>query len=176
MSELVLRNRQRVRRVNIHALRRIVCSLVDDLLGIDAYELGIHLVAEPEMVRLNETFMRHAGSTDVITFNHDVAADVRRLSKGNVKSEPPGLGCYGKLHGELFVCVDEAVFQAKRFRTSWQSELVRYIVHGVLHLRGFDDRQPAARRKMKREENRLLRLLTARFRLSGLARKTTLQP
>ena len=61
-----------------------------------------------------------------------------------------------KLHGEIFVCVDEAVLQARKFGTSWQSEIVRYIVHGVLHLLGFDDSSAGARRKMKREENRLV--------------------
>ena len=47
------------------------------------------------------------------------------------------------LHGEIFICVDEAVLQARKFRTSWQSEIVRYLVHGVLHLLGHDDSRPA---------------------------------
>ena len=59
----------------------------------------------------------------------------------------PADGAHGvtrsTLHGELFICVDEAVFQAKQFGTSWQLEIVRYVVHGVLHLRGHDDLQPA---------------------------------
>jgi ssRNA-specific RNase YbeY (16S rRNA maturation enzyme) len=42
-------------------------------------------------------------------------------------------------------------------------------VHGVLHLRGFDDLQSAKRRRMKREENRLHRVLAARFPLNRLA-------
>jgi probable rRNA maturation factor len=80
------------------------------------------------------------------------------------------------LCGEIFICVDEAVLQARRFRTSWPSEVVRYLVHGVLHLRGYDDLQPAARRRMKRQENRLLRALAARFSLSQLERHAKLQP
>ena len=47
------------------------------------------------------------------------------------------------------------------FGTSWQQELIRYLVHGILHLLGFDDQQPAQRRTMKREENRLVRHLEA---------------
>ena len=50
------------------------------------------------------------------------------------------------LHGEIFICVDEAIRQARRFGTIWQSEIVRYLIHGVLHLLGFDDsrhRRPA---------------------------------
>jgi probable rRNA maturation factor len=73
------------------------------------------------------------------------------------------------LHGELFVCVDEAVLQAKQFKTRWQSEIVRYIVHGVLHLRGHDDLEPDLRRKMKRAENRLVRALAKRFSLAQLS-------
>jgi len=80
------------------------------------------------------------------------------------------------LHGELFICVDDAVAQAREFGTTWQSEIVRYLVHGVLHLRGHDDHDPAARRKMKREENRLLRGLDRRFDLSRLARKPKVRP
>jgi probable rRNA maturation factor len=170
-----------VRRVNTPLLRRIVRSLLADLMGVENFELCVHLIATPEMVRLNETFMRHGGSTDVITFNHKTNEPTPCPSQeGNSisprsRSSPPGRGQGWVLHGEIFVCVDEATLQARRFRTSWQSELVRYVVHGVLHLRGFDDQRPAARRKMKREENRLLRLLDVRFPLSRLARKPTLR-
>ena len=70
----------------------------------------------------------------------------------------------------MFVCVDVAIAQAKEFDSSWQAETVRYIVHGVLHLLGHDDLEPALRRSMKREENRLVRLLAKRFALAQLAR------
>jgi probable rRNA maturation factor len=72
------------------------------------------------------------------------------------------------LHGEIFICVDEAVSQAQKFGASWQSEIVRYIIHGVLHLLGHDDLHAGAQREMKREENRLLRKLSRRFALSKL--------
>jgi rRNA maturation RNase YbeY len=65
--------------------------------------------------------------------------------------------------------VDVAVLQARKFGTSWQSEVVRYLVHGVLHLTGFDDSSAGARRKMKREENRRLDELSRRFTLAQLS-------
>jgi len=110
------------------------------------------------MARLNVVFLRHAGSTDVISFDYS--------ELGTRDSEQQT-----RLHGEIFICVDEAIRQARRFRTTWQSEIVRYLVHGVLHLIGCDDQRAADRRKMKREENRWLRSLAARFPLSRLARK-----
>jgi probable rRNA maturation factor len=104
---------------------------------------------------VNETFLKHEGPTDVVTFDY---LEKRKAGSGKRKH----------LHGEIFICVDEAVLQAKKFRASWQSEIVRYLVHGVLHLLGHDDRRIAARKKMKREENRLLRELSRRFALSKL--------
>jgi rRNA maturation RNase YbeY len=150
MIELVVRNRQDTRHVDLPLFRRIARTLLTDLVALEEYDLGVHLIAAPEMTRLNGEFLKHQGATDVITFDY---ADPAKAS----------------LHGEVFLCLDEAVTQAKRFRSSWQSELVRYLVHGVLHLQGFGDSTPGARRELKREENRLLRLLARTFPLNRLA-------
>jgi ssRNA-specific RNase YbeY (16S rRNA maturation enzyme) len=64
--------------------------------------------------------------------------------------------------------VDVALSQAKEFKSSWQAEVVRYLVHGVLHLLGHDDLKPHLRRKMKREENRLVRKLTKKISLAQI--------
>jgi probable rRNA maturation factor len=66
--------------------------------------------------------------------------------------------------------VDEAILQARRFRTTWQAEVMRYIIHGTLHLLGYDDLRMPARRMMKRQENRLLRRLAKDFPPASLAR------
>ena len=153
--QLTIRNRQRTRAVDLRLFRNLGASLLAEFPQINDAELGVILVTAREMTQLNETFLRHAGSTDVITFDY---AD--RVSG---------------LHGEVFLCVDEAILQARRFRTIWQSELVRYLIHGVLHLLGHDDHRAAARRRMKREEGRLLKLLASRFALSRLARKPTMR-
>ena len=76
--------------------------------------------------------------------------------------------CPTLLHGEIFVCLDEAVSQARRFHTTWQSELVRYVVHGVLHLLGYDDAASRARRKMKAAEDTLVRQLARQFDFHSL--------
>ena len=148
---LTLRNRQRARPIDLRRLRQIAKALLEDFLKQRAYNLGVYMVAAPEMTSLNETFLRHQGSTDVITF------DYSETSTPEVNS--------GVLHGEIFICTDEALRQSRLFRTSWHSEMIRYLVHGVLHLRGYDDRRPAARRRMKQEEDRLVRFLSARFEI-----------
>ena len=148
---VTLINRQRTRKLDSQRLRKITLVLLGELQVVEA-ELGITFVADEEMTLVNETFLQHEGSTDVITFDHTLEQDSRRKATDSNN---------GSVHGELFICVDEAVRQAKRFRTTWQSELTRYIVHGVLHLLGHDDHVAADRRKMKREENRLVRKLAS---------------
>ena len=154
MSGLLVIKRARTVPVDTRLFRQIARLLLGELLTLEKFELGVHLVRAPEMTRINETFLQHEGATDVITF--DYADHASRLTPHT-------------LHGELFICHDVAVSQAREFRTSWPSELVRYLVHGVLHLQGFDDHRPADRRKMKREENRLLRTLGRRCVISQLA-------
>jgi len=165
---VTIASRQRARKINRRLLKQITTALLADL-KIEKADLGIHLVAAPEMTRLNEKFLRHAGPTDVITFDYGFGVPPsggfppdysRRTSR--LKPE------LQTLHGEIFVCAGEAVLQARKFGTSWQSEVVRYIVHGVLHLLGFNDSSAGARSKMKREENRRLRELSRRFPLSKL--------
>ena len=153
---LSLLNRQRVRRVDTRLLRQITSHLLDTELGVESFELAIHLVGAREMAKVNWDFLQHEGSTDVITFDHSESQDGA-----------------ADLHGELFICIDDAVKQAREFRTTWQSELARYVVHGVLHLRGYDDLAPAPRRRMKREENRLVRKLALHFGLSALEKPAT---
>jgi len=162
-TDLTISNRQRTKPINVRQLRQIIRVLLEDLLQLDQVELGISFVGAAEMTRVNETFLQHAGSTDVITFDY---LDARPAST-NLKPAP--------VHGELFICVDEAVTQARRFRTTWQSELIRYIIHGLLHLLGHDDHGVVARRQMKRAEGRLLQQLGARFPLSRLGRKPRLR-
>lgn len=136
---LVFRNRQRSRPVPTAALRRLARHVLTHSLQLHGCALGVHFVADPEITRLNESFLHHAGPTDVITFNH-----------GPTPEAPD-------LHGEIFICVPEALRQARRFRTRWTHEIARYLIHGLLHLRGYEDCTPTDRRAMKRAEDRLLR-------------------
>jgi probable rRNA maturation factor len=165
---LSLRNRQRVRAVDRGELRRLAIQLLREDFRVEHYELAVHLVAAPEMSRLNETYLRHAGSTDVITFDYSEKA--WRVPGSGFRAADPSPPFESRLHGEVFICLDEAMAQARQYGTSWQHELVRYLVHGLLHLRGFDDRRAAARQKMKREENRLMTNLGRRFSFAKLGR------
>jgi rRNA maturation RNase YbeY len=182
-----------------------VSALLQETWPLGSFDLAIHVVAEPEMTRLNETYLRHKGSTDVITFDYTEEAGQASGLPRSVSTAPEGAGlphhngglakshlpttkewgegqgeglvhcagdkrdpCPGQLHGEIFVCLDEAVSQARLFRTTWQSELVRYVVHGVLHLLGYDDTASRSRQKMKEAEDALVRQLARQFEMHRL--------
>jgi probable rRNA maturation factor len=151
MRLLRLFNRQKIRPLNAALWRQIAIYLLEAEGRHECYQLGVHLIKAAEMANLNETFLRHTGSTDVITFNHQEKED-------------------GPLYGEIFISMDDAIAQASHFKTTWPAEIVRYLAHGILHLEGHDDLASGPRRRMKREENKLVKELSQRFDLGKLER------
>ena len=157
---LAIRNTQRAIRIDVRLLREVALHLLREELQVEEAEMAIHLVGPRAMARVNQGFLGHEGPTDVITFDHS--------------PRPPRRPTHlRRLEGELYICPEVARLQAREFATCWQEELVRYVAHGMLHLCGHDDLRPAARVVMKREENRLVRRLAARFRLERLQRRAT---
>ena len=83
-------------------------------------EVDIALVGDAAIARLNLRFLGHRGVTDVITFQ--------------------GSGLRGDASiGEVVVSLDRARVQARRARWSLRQELAVLVVHGILHLGGYDD-------------------------------------
>lgn len=144
--ELVVRHQGMRPVLKVPPFKRAVRHVLQSELGLEAYCLGILLVPDSLMTRVNESFLGHEGSTDVITFDH---------------TEP---GPMPSLHGELYICPDEAERQARKFRVHWTEEILRYAIHGILHLRGFDDHAPEDQVIMKREEDRLFQSALTRCR------------
>lgn len=100
--------------------------------------VNVALVGDRAMTDLHVRYLADPRTTDVLTFDLRDDAD-----------QP-------EIEGEIAVCVDVARRQARRWRTSVTAELLRYVVHGVLHLLGYDDDVPARQRRMRRAENRVL--------------------
>lgn len=145
------------RLVDRRQLRQIAIVLLRDLFAVTEANLSVVLMTPAEITRLNENFVGHAGPTDVITFDYRAAILHERVAAAD-----------DRLDGEICICIEEAKAQAERFHVRWQRELIRYLVHGILHLRGYDDLNPVDRRRMKREENRLLNELAGRCRFESI--------
>ncbi|HME88153.1 MAG TPA: rRNA maturation RNase YbeY [Chthoniobacterales bacterium] len=91
-------------------------------------EISVLVVADRKIASLHRQFMNKAGPTDVITFQH----------------------------GEIFINAVMARHNARRFGSSLRRELRLYVVHGLLHLHGFDDRNSASARKMELVQRTIL--------------------
>ncbi len=110
------------------------------------HEVVVHLVDDGGSDMLHRAIMGVAGATDVITQAYE-----------SIPPETPGI------HGELFVNVDQARPAAPR-RKGWSvaKELLLYVAHGMDHLSGADDLDPAGRMRMRRRELAWVRDLTMR--------------
>lgn len=156
-TRFYVRNRHPVRRLNTPLFRRLIrAALTEPPIVAHAAvpgEVGVILTDAAEMARINEAHLGHTGPTDVITFDY------------REPSDPPEA-----LRGEILICWEVADRQAGEYETVSALEIVRYLVHGLLHLCGYDDRTAADRREMKRHENRLVTRLAERFEWSALER------
>lgn len=110
-----------------------------------AGEINIVLLGPRAMAALNWDFLQHEGTTDVITF------DLRPAPGDPVLEGAP--------MAEIYVCPRVAAEAAMRLGTSPSRELVLYMVHGLLHLAGYDDQTPEDAARMRKAEARVLKAL-----------------
>jgi probable rRNA maturation factor len=106
--------------------------------GIKAYALSITLVDDEEMRGINRRAFGRRGSTDVIAFD---------LSE-------EGLPC--GVVGDVYISLDRARENSLRFAVGEREEIVRLVVHGVLHVIGFEDGTRSLRRAMETEQERIV--------------------
>ena len=161
---LTVRSRQASHPVDVWRLRRLAKWTLAETdpgqaVDLDAHALGVFLVGEAEMALANWEHLRHEGATDVITLDFGGQAG--------------GAPRPGPLLGEIFICPVIAEAFAREHGTTWSEEVARYLIHGILHLRGYDDRNATRRKRMMREEDRLMRAAAACFPLSRLAKRGT---
>ncbi|HEY0864882.1 MAG TPA: rRNA maturation RNase YbeY [Lacunisphaera sp.] len=116
--------------------------------GCPPGELSLVFLTDPAQAKIHADFMDDPTATDVITFEGDPAAG---------------------LAGEICVSADTAKAYARTHRGDFSAELTLYLVHGWLHLAGYDDLQPAKKRRMRAAEARAMRLLRAARALPGFS-------
>ena len=117
------------------------------LLGLSRAELSVLFVNSERMRRLNARFRGIDRSTDVLSFP---LLDSFHLNRDKKIAGP-------LLLGDIVICVPKALLQAKEERITFHRETLRLLVHGLLHLIGYDHEINAyQRRKMENKEKELL--------------------
>jgi probable rRNA maturation factor len=125
--------------IDRRAVRRIVQTVLEGEGATDA-EISLAFVDNTTIHRLNKQFLQHDEPTDILTFP---------------LSEPGAR----KLAGELVVGAEVALEQARSRGHDVQVELALYVIHGLLHLVGFDDKAAKDSAAMRERERHYLRIL-----------------
>ena len=112
--------------------------------GFASGEVSIAVVDDPTIHRLNRQFLDHDYPTDVLSFLLGQSEDGRSLE------------------GEVIVSADTAAQSAEQFGWRPEDELLLYVIHGTLHLTGYDDLAPEPQARMRDRERHYL----ARFDLT----------
>jgi probable rRNA maturation factor len=138
IPRMTVRNLQRTISVNVAELEKFAGNAVQNCLQLQRRkrtdlhklsEVSIWLISDRRMALLHRKFFGQSGPTDVMTFQH----------------------------GEVFISVETARRHARAFGNSLLRELKLYIVHGLLHLHGFDDQTPSEAHRMKAAQEKILR-------------------
>lgn len=119
---------------------RAVARAVLEGEGVKEAEISLAFVDNPTIHRLNKQYLDHDEPTDILTFP---------LSEPSAK----------RLAGELVIGAEVARAQAEERGHDVQAELALYVIHGILHLCGFDDKSPAAAKQMRERERHYLQKL-----------------
>ncbi len=120
--------------INKSAVHSLVASIKREL-NFKISSLFINFIGSDEMLEVNKKFLKHSYRTDVVAFNYSGEDE---------------------LDGEILISVEDALLNAKKYKVTHSVELSRLVIHGILHLLGYNDKQPNEKFLMNSMEKRLL--------------------
>ncbi len=140
MIHVEVANQQTLLPVDTERLIRVARAIVAEF-GPDSAELSLTIVDDATIHELNRQYLQHDYPTDVLSF--PLEQDEQHLE------------------GEVIVSAETAQRVAAEYDWSADEELLLYIVHGMLHLVGFDDHEEADRAAMREQEERFIKQFAA---------------
>ena len=113
-------------------------SVAQDL-GKKVGDIAYIFCDDEKILEVNREYLQHDYYTDIITFDY---------TEGNIIS------------GDLFISLDTVLSNSEQLGVTYEQELRRVIIHGILHLCGINDKAPGEREIMEQHENRALAMLS----------------
>jgi rRNA maturation RNase YbeY len=102
-------------------------------------ELNYIFLDDEGLLKINIEYLNHDTYTDIITFDNSEES--------------------GKIEGDIFISMERVEANAKKFNTTFENELHRVLIHGLLHLCGYKDKKKADVELMRKKEEESLTLL-----------------
>ena len=154
MMEIIIKNLQRKPiLLNPQQIGRILKTLLK-VFYIQKGFLSFVFVSDQKIKEINKKYLKRNYATDVLAFD-------LRNPRFSVKGKASGKTICS-LEGEVFISVARAYQNAKIYENTPKEEIVLYIIHGVLHLLGYDDHSRKGRALMQRKEKEAIKFLKTR--------------
>ncbi len=122
-------------KIDKYLIHRLIKFLKNEL-KFTFSAIQINFVSADQITQINKKYLKHDYSTDIVTFDY------------SVRKQP--------IDAELYISVEDARFNARKFGVTFDKEIKRLVIHGILHLLEFDDKTKEKKKIMKRHENNLL--------------------
>jgi rRNA maturation RNase YbeY len=117
---------------------KMIVSSMQETEKVTFGEIEIVLMNRHRLREYNKSHLKHDYETDIITFD---------------LSEP------GQIGGQLMISPEVILENSGRFKTEFEAEFLRVIIHGLLHLTGYDDNDASSKKKMRKKENEYLKII-----------------
>lgn len=135
MHKVAINNQQTTHRVDRARLKEGVQRVLAGE-GIAKATISLAVVDDPTMHELNRKYLNHDYPTDVLSFLLEEDDE--------------------HLEGEIIISADYAAREAAHFQWTPQDEMLLYVIHGTLHLAGYDDLEPELKAEMRAKEREYL--------------------
>jgi len=139
--EINLKNHQKKVRLNSPQILKIT-KIILKVQGIRQALLSIVFVSHQKIRALNKKFLNRDYGTDVLAFDLSEHGPSKRKSTS--------------VTGDIIISTDAAIQNTKAFDVPLTQEITLYVIHGILHLCGYDDHKPRDIKKMRKREQEIL--------------------
>lgn len=151
--EVLIKNQQKIAKIHRQRIREIIKNIIQYLKVDEKTEISILFTDDKFIKSLNKKYRGINKSTDVLTFN---------LEEGDLKFPEVDKN---KLLGDIVVSVETAQRQANNLNHNLEKELMILLIHGLLHLIGYDHEEDRDNKIMQVKENEILDTFDLQFRL-----------
>jgi rRNA maturation RNase YbeY len=133
IKDLAVYNKHKIG-LSARQIHKLIKSLKTEL-GFVIESLSISFIPSDEVYKINKEYLNHDYYTDIITFNYS--------------------GNNNNLDGEIIISNEDAINNSIRYKVTIEEEVTRLVIHGILHLIGYNDIEMNEKYKMKKTENYL---------------------